>query len=207
MNLKKRFDIFFIKNKLIGKALEEFYELMGKTLDTDDFIGPKTNTYIKGLAEAEFRRNLKAINKEFKIIQKSIRKAVKRGKIDYEKYLTNFLISVGINLEEYALSPAERAELEDVDHEEPTPAEEPEEVEENGQSEDEQTAEEPKEESSQSTDQASEEVQEAENTAEEEPETKPEEKPNVVEGAEADKPVSPLLARVQKLNSVLNNQS
>ena len=183
---------------------------MGKTLDTDDFIGPKTNTYIKGLAEAEFRRNLKAINKEFKIIQKNIKKAVKHGEIDYDKYLTNFLISVGVDLDEYALSPAERTELEEVDGEETTPAEEPEEVEENGQPEEGQTAEEPKEESSQSTDQASEEVQEAENTAEEEPEEsgQPEEEQTTeVKPEEVEKPeekgknkiqVSALIARAQQ---------
>ena len=52
--MRKRLDIYFIENKLIAKALDEYYLLMAKTLDTDDYISKKVDASIKEMIESKF---------------------------------------------------------------------------------------------------------------------------------------------------------
>lgn len=100
--MRRRLDIYFIENKLIAKALDEFYVLMAKTLDTDDFISKKVDTSIKEMIEAKFKSDLKAIKKEVKFYQKKRNKAIKKGEINYDAEFNNFLESIGVNFEEYS---------------------------------------------------------------------------------------------------------
>lgn len=112
--MRRRLDIYFIENKLIAKALDEFYALMAKTLDTDDFISKKVDTSIKEMVESKFKSDLKAIKKETKRYLKKRNKAIKRGEIDYDAEFNTFLERIGVDFEEYLPAVVEATEVQEM---------------------------------------------------------------------------------------------
>lgn len=100
--MRKRLDIYFIENKLIAKALDEYYLLMAKTLDTDDFISKKVDASIKEMIESKFKSDLRMIRKEVKRYLKKRNKAIKRGEIYYDAEFNAFLESIGVDFGEFS---------------------------------------------------------------------------------------------------------
>lgn len=100
--MRKRLDIYFIENKLISKALDEYYLLMAKTLDTDDYISKKVDASIKEMIESKFKSDLRMIRKEVKRYLKKRNKAIKRGEIYYDAEFNAFLESIGVDFGEFS---------------------------------------------------------------------------------------------------------
>ncbi len=100
--MRKRLDIYFIENKLIAKALDEYYLLMAKTLDTDDYISKKVDASIKEMIESKFKSDLRMIRKEVKRYLKKRNKAIKRGEIYYDAEFNAFLETIGVDFGEFS---------------------------------------------------------------------------------------------------------
>ena len=69
--------INYNKNKLINKALEQYYETFSHTLDTADFVPQKFNDKINKYIYKNMKKALKKIDKEDKIFQKKLLKTEK----------------------------------------------------------------------------------------------------------------------------------
>ena len=65
-------------NKLIDKTLKRFYKTYALTLDTDDFVNPKTNKIISKFIDKNLKRKLKEICKEDKKYQQQLKKQQKQ---------------------------------------------------------------------------------------------------------------------------------
>ena len=69
--------INYNKNKLINKALEQYYETFSRTLDTADFVPQKFNDKISKYIYKNMKKALKKIDKEDRIFQKKLLKTEK----------------------------------------------------------------------------------------------------------------------------------
>lgn len=69
--------INYNKNKLINKALEQYYETFSRTLDTADFVPQKFNDKINKYIYKNMKKALKKIDKEDRIFQKKLLKTEK----------------------------------------------------------------------------------------------------------------------------------
>lgn len=67
-------------NTLIDKTLKRFYETYSITLDTDDFVNPKTNSIICKFIDKNLKKKLKEICKEDKIYQRNLKKKLRKSK-------------------------------------------------------------------------------------------------------------------------------
>ena len=65
-------------NNLIDKTLKRFYKTYALTLDTDDFVNPKTNHIISKFIDKNLKQKLKEICKEDKKYQQQIKKQQKQ---------------------------------------------------------------------------------------------------------------------------------
>ena len=61
-------------NDLIDKTLKRFYKTYALTLDTDDFVNPKTNEIVSKFIDKNLKRKLKEICKEDKKYQQQLKK-------------------------------------------------------------------------------------------------------------------------------------
>ena len=61
-------------NNLIDKTLKRFYKTYALTLDTDDFVNPKTNRIISKFIDKKLKGKLKEICKEDKKYQQQLKK-------------------------------------------------------------------------------------------------------------------------------------
>lgn len=61
-------------NNLIDKTLKRFYKTYALTLDTDDFVNPKTNRIISKFIDKNLKKKLKEICKVDKKYQRQLKK-------------------------------------------------------------------------------------------------------------------------------------
>ena len=74
-------------NNLIDKTLKRFYKTYALTLDTDDFVNPKTNRIISKFIDKKLKGKLKEISKEDKKYQQQLKKLQKQENKKPNKFL------------------------------------------------------------------------------------------------------------------------
>lgn len=77
----------FIFNDKTDAVLIRFYRTYEKTLDTGDFVSPKTNTFVYKFIDKEFKRALRRVSRETRLKLKRYRAEAERNGFTLDEFL------------------------------------------------------------------------------------------------------------------------
>ena len=91
-----RFDILFIKNKILARTLGEYKNTYRSLAESPDFMDEKTLHFLSNKIDKICRRDIKSINKAFRLINRQRNKWIKAGSIDTEDEMYEFMSQIGL---------------------------------------------------------------------------------------------------------------
>ena len=76
----------FIFNEKTDATLIRFYQTYEKTLDTQDFVSPKTNAFVYRFIDKHFKKALRIVDKETRIQMKKFKALAKLNGITLDEF-------------------------------------------------------------------------------------------------------------------------
>lgn len=76
----------FVYNDKTDAVLERFYHTYEKTLDTEEFVSPKTNAFVRRFIDKSFRKALRGISKETRKKLKRFKTEAKQNGLTLDEY-------------------------------------------------------------------------------------------------------------------------
>ena len=116
----------FIFNDKIDESLIRYYETYKNTLDTEDYVSPRTNAFVHRFIDKYFKKSLKRIPKEARKTLKRYKRLARQNGLSLEEFMEL------VNSEEEPSEEGEEIEVEAIDT--PEEGDKPEETSEAGES-------------------------------------------------------------------------
>lgn len=108
MFVRKRLDIYFIKDLMFRRAHQQLSESLRLTLDEDDYISGKTRNKLRKNYEDNYNEWIRSAKREYKRIIRERKAKIKAGEVDQKEEIASFLQSIGV---EFIELPQEEPEI------------------------------------------------------------------------------------------------